>query len=60
MNGQTCYLLTVIDDCTRYSIAIAPKENHQDVKGEFEKIFLEFGKPNELLTDNGWRFRRCL
>lgn len=56
-NGQVCYPLTVLDDCTRYSIAVVPKENHQDVKGEFEKIFFEFGKPKELLTDNGWCFR---
>jgi transposase InsO family protein len=56
-NGQICYPLTVIDDCSRYSIAIVPKENQRGIKDEFEKILYEYGKPRELLTDNGWCFR---
>jgi transposase InsO family protein len=55
LNGQRCYPLTVLDDHSRYSIAVDAKEN-QKSHGVFEtfyRIFKEYGLPNAILSDNG-------
>ncbi len=55
MDGARCYPLTVLDDCSRYSLCIDVKSNQQEagVMESFERLFKEYGKPLELLCDNG-------
>jgi transposase InsO family protein len=53
-NGNRCHPLTVIDDCSRYALAIEakPRQGATEVRETFEKIFKEHGLPEALLTDN--------
>ena len=55
MNNERCFPLTVLDDHSRYSLAIDAKRNQQGI-GVFEsfnRIFSEYGLPESLLCDNG-------
>jgi transposase InsO family protein len=53
-NGNRCYPLTVIDDCTRYGLAAdaKPRQGAAEVRETFERIFRKHGLPETLLTDN--------
>ena len=54
-NEQRCFPLTVLDDCSRYSLCVDAKRNQQSagVKESFTRVFKEYGLPDELLCDNG-------
>jgi transposase InsO family protein len=55
LNGERCYPLTVLDDCSRYSLAVQALRNQQagNVFAAFEDIFGEYGLPDSILCDNG-------
>ena len=55
-NGVRCYPLTILDDHSRYSIRIEPKESASGVKSSFIAAFQEYGLPNSVLSDNGTQF----
>lgn len=55
-NGVRCYPLTILDDHSRFSIRIDPKEAATDVKSSFIAAFREYGLPNSVLSDNGAQF----
>lgn len=50
-----CYTLSVIDDCSRYSLALVQLKNitTEDVTKTLDKLIKIHGKPREILTDNG-------
>lgn len=50
-----CYTLSVIDDCSRYSLALTQLKNitTEEVIKVLEKIIKIHGKPREILSDNG-------
>ena len=52
-NGVRCFPLTILDDHSRYSIRIEPKESASGVKSSFIAAFQEYGLPNSVLSDNG-------
>lgn len=54
-NGQRCFPLTVLDDCSRFSLCIDAKENEQrsGVIHSFTRLFGTYGLPDSLLCDNG-------
>lgn len=54
-DGTRCHPLTVIDDNSRFCLAIDAKENERfpGVKDSFMNIFEQYGLPNTLLCDNG-------
>ena len=54
-DGNRCHPLTVLDDCSRYSLCVDAKENEQrpGVIQSFERIFEQNGLPDSLLCDNG-------
>jgi transposase InsO family protein len=50
-----CYTLSVIDDCSRYSLALV-KLNHvttDNVTQILDELIKKHGKPKQILTDNG-------
>jgi transposase InsO family protein len=53
-NGSRCYPLTVLDDCSRYALAVDAKarQGAAEVRDTFERLFREHGLPDTLLTDN--------
>lgn len=53
--NQRCYPLTILDDCSRFSISLIACENEtsQVVKSHLTTIFMEFGLPNQINVDNG-------
>ena len=55
-NGVRCYPLTILDDHSRYSIRIEPKDAATNVKSSFIAAFHEYGLPNSVLSDNGSQF----
>lgn len=55
-NGVRCFPLTILDDHSRFSIRIEPKEAATDVKVSFIAAFREYGLPNSVLSDNGAQF----
>lgn len=54
-DGQRCYPLCVLDDCSRYSLCIDAKGNQrrEGVEESFKRLFTEYGLPRILLCDNG-------
>jgi transposase InsO family protein len=56
LDGSRCYPLTILDDHSRFSIEIDAKPDTKGVKDTFKKVFLNYGKPQSLLTDNGAQF----
>jgi transposase InsO family protein len=54
-DGNRCHPLTVLDDCSRFSLCIDAKDNErrQGVIESFERLFDENGLPGSLLCDNG-------
>ena len=55
-NGVRCYPLTILDDHSRFSIRIEPKDSATGVKESFIAAFEEYGLPNCVLSDNGSQF----
>lgn len=56
LDGSRCFPLDILDDCSRYSIAIFPQNNTQGTRDCFEQTFRNFGMPKAVLTDNGAQF----
>jgi len=55
MNKFNCYTLSVLDDASRYSLALV-KLNHvttNNVTVILDQLIKKFGKPKQILTDNG-------
>ena len=55
-NGVRCYPLTILDDHSRFSIRIDPKDSASGVKESFILAFQEYGLPNSVLSDHGTQF----
>ncbi len=55
-DGTRCYPLDILDDCSRYALAIFSKADTRGVKSCFEAVFREYGLPQAILTDNGAQF----
>lgn len=56
-DGNRCYPLDIIDDCSRYLIKIVPSKNTKNVViPAFECAFREYGMPMSVLSDNGEQF----
>lgn len=55
LDGNRCHPLTIIDDHSRYSLAIDAKPNHKavGVSESFNRLFKEYGLPQAILCDNG-------
>lgn len=53
--SKRCYPLTILDDCSRYSIALTACDNETSkvVKDHLTTLFMEFGMPNQINVDNG-------
>ena len=52
-----CYPLTILDDRSRFSIAIVPKLSTENaVIPAFEAAFSTYGLPDSILSDNGAQF----
>jgi len=49
------WLLSIIDDCSRYSIGLIPLENVNTniVTKILDDLITKYGRPREILTDNG-------
>jgi len=54
-NRAYCYPLTLVDDHSRFSLAVAacPDQRRQTVQGHLEQVFTRYGLPEAILTDNG-------
>ena len=50
-----CYTLSVIDDCSRYSLALTQLKNitTEEVIKVLERLIKMHGRPREILSDNG-------
>lgn len=57
-NGRYCFPLTIADPASRYVFAVEAMRinSGQGAKGVFERVFREWGLPDQLLTDNGAPF----
>ena len=61
LNNKRCYPLTLLDDCSRFSLCLEAKDN-QKGKGVFERVervFREYGLPDSILCDNGPPWGDC-
>ena len=54
-NGMVCYPMTLLDDCSRFSLCINAKDNERwlPTKDCLSNIFREYGLPKTILCDNG-------
>lgn len=54
-NGERCYPLNIIDDCTRFNLCCdpLPNETFKAIYPSMERIFREYGLPKSFLCDNG-------
>ena len=55
--GGRCYPLTILDDHSRFLLKVAVQGNMQGVTAVFREVFLEYGLPRQVLSDNGGCFR---
>lgn len=57
-NGKHCHPLTLVDPVSRYLYAIEAQSRPtiDAARGVFDRIFREFGLPDQILTDNGSPF----
>ena len=56
-NGNYCFPLDIFDDHSRFVIRIKPAETTANiVLPVFREAFLEYGKPDSVLSDNGAQF----
>ncbi|MFH1850242.1 MAG: DDE-type integrase/transposase/recombinase [archaeon] len=55
MNKSNCYTLSVLDDASRYSLALVKLNNvtTKNVTLILDLLIKKFGKPKQILTDNG-------
>jgi transposase InsO family protein len=55
MEAGRCHPLTVLDDHSRYALAIGACDNERTgtVRGQLERIFARYGLPRRILADNG-------
>ena len=53
--GGRCHPLTILDDCSRYSIGLAacPDEQGRTVQERLQRAFGRHGLPEQILCDNG-------
>jgi len=53
--GGRCHPLTLLDDCSRYSIGLFACDNEQSrtVQERLEGVFQHYGLPEQILCDNG-------
>lgn len=57
LDGNRCFPLDIIDDCSRFLIKIVPSTSTKNlVIPSFEKAFYEYGMPLSVLSDNGGQF----
>jgi transposase InsO family protein/transposase-like protein len=56
LDRSRCYPLTILDDCSRYSLIIDCKLSTRGVRDTFEKAFIQYGLPDAVLSDNGSQF----
>jgi len=56
LDKSRCYPLTILDDCSRFSILIDCKPDTRGVRNSFEKAFYQYGLPDSVLSDNGSQF----
>jgi transposase len=54
-NRESCHPLTILDDCSRFSIGLRAcrNEQYQTVKEELREIFECYGLPWQINVDNG-------
>ena len=54
-DGRRCHPLTILDDHSRYSLAVRalPNERGVTVRKELVRVFETYGLPRQMLTDNG-------
>lgn len=54
-NGQLCYPLTLIDDHSRFSLALAAcrGQRRETVQSHLREVFTRYGLPEAILCDNG-------
>lgn len=57
-DGQWCYPLTIMDHASRYLLAVHVYDStsYQDAKRSFEEVFLRYGLPQRIRSDNGVPF----
>lgn len=57
-DGRYCYPLTIQDHCSRFSLCCQAlgSTHSKPVRNHFEQVFLEYGLPEAILTDNGVPF----
>lgn len=57
-NGKSCYPLTLVDPGSRYLFAVDAQARPTVAAAwkAFERVFCEFGVPDQILTDNGVPF----
>ena len=60
LNKFNCYTLSVIDDCSRYSLVIVKlnRVTTDVVTHILDKLIKKHGKPKQILTDNGSAYGR--
>ena len=53
--GGRCYPLTLLDDCSRYSLGVFACDNQRGttVKSHFRDVFRRYGIPRGIYVDNG-------
>lgn len=53
--GSSCHPLTVLDDYSRFLLALraCPNETHQTVQAQLIMLFRHYGLPERMLMDNG-------
>lgn len=53
--GGRCYPLTLLDDCSRYSLGVFACDNQRGttVKDHFRSVFFRYGIPRAIYVDNG-------
>jgi putative transposase len=54
-NGERCHPLTILDDHSRFNLALraCPNEQLGTVRQELTRVFETYGLPDAMLTDNG-------
>jgi transposase InsO family protein len=55
LDGHRCYPLTILDDCSRYSLCLNANTgtSYAEFQPIFARILREYGLPNAILCDNG-------
>jgi len=56
LDGNRCYPLSILDDCSRFAIMIDCKADTKGVKDSFRRAFYCYGLPDSVLSDNGAQF----